>query len=133
MLQSIKEDSIASFLAERCSLTEAQLDTILLSGTEGSLKNKAKLRDKHRVTTGAFVRTLRQGQENIEACIYTMFLLNYLGLVQSEDLERLGRSGHLISRIRESSPDAGGISRLIQAMEDLALGFSKRRKQRFIV
>jgi hypothetical protein len=62
-----------------------------------------------------------------------MFLLNYLGLVQSEDIERLGRSGHMISRIRESSPDAEAISRLIQAMEDLALGFSKRRKQRFIV
>ena len=118
---------IVSFLVERSSLTDAQLDTILLSQIEGNLKDRAKLRDKRKVSPGAFVRTLRQGQENIEACIYTMFLLSYLGLVEAEDLQRLARSSDLLSRIKDNVPSPETISRLIQAMEDLAQGFSRRR------
>jgi hypothetical protein len=133
VLQSLRKDTIVSFLVERCSLTDAQLDTILLSQIEGNLKDKARFRDKKKVSSGAFVRTLRQGQENVEACIYTMLLLSYLGLVEVEDLQRLSRSTELISRIKQSVPSAEAVSRLTQAMEDLAQGFSQRKKQRFIV
>ena len=134
MFQSFRKDTIVSFLAERSSLTDAQLDTILLSQVEGNLKEKVKLRDKKKVSLGAFVRTLRQGQENVEACIYTMLLLSYLGLVEAEDLQRLARSSDLLSRIKDNAPSQEAITRLTQAMEDLAQGFSRRRrKQRFIV
>lgn len=133
MLQSFRKDTIVSFLSERCSLTDAQLDTILLSQTEGNLKDRGKLRDKKKVSPGAFLRTLKQGQGNVEACIYTMLLLSYLGLVEAEDLQRLARSSELLSRVSESVPSAETISRLTQAMEDLAQGFSRRKKQRFIV
>jgi len=134
VFQSFRKDTIVSFLAERSSLTDAQLDTILLSQVEGNLKEKVKLRDKKKVSLGAFVRTLRQGQENVEACIYTMLLLSYLGLVEAEDLQRLARSSDLLSRIKDNAPSQEAITRLTQAMEDLAQGFSRRRrKQRFIV
>jgi hypothetical protein len=133
MLQSLRKDAIISFLVERCSLTEAQLDTILLSQVEGDLKDRAKLRDKKRVSPGAFVRTLRQGQVNVEACIYTMLLLSYLGLIEAGDLQKLARSVELLSKIRESSLSVEALTRLTGAMEDLAQGFSRREKQRFIV
>ncbi len=133
MLQSLRKDTLVSFLAERCSLTDAQLDTILLSQVQGNLKDGARLRDKKKVSPGAFLRTLRQGQENVEACIYTMLLLSYLGLVEVEDLQRLARSSELLSRVKESAPSMEAVSRLIQAMEELAQGFSRRKKQKFIV
>lgn len=128
MLESIKNDAIVSFVSRRSSLTFAQLDTILASQTQGDLKEKVSKRDKQKLSQGAFIRTLRQGQANIEACMYTLILLEYLGLVGSEDLERLSRLGVLISKIRGSSPNKEEIRRLIQGLQDFAETFSRRRK-----
>jgi hypothetical protein len=128
LFQSIKNDAIVSFLSEKCSLTEAQIDTIMLYQSEGDLKTKASLRDKHKVSEGAFVRTLRQGQKNIEACMHTFFLLQYLGLAGEGDLERLSRLGALISQVKDSAPDSETIERLIVALEEFTQTFSHRQK-----
>jgi hypothetical protein len=128
VLQSIKNDTIVSFLSERSSLTLAQLDTILASQTQGDLKEKVSKRDKQKLSEGAFIRTLRQGQANIEACMYTLILLEYLGLVGPEDLERLSRLGVLISKVKESTPNREEIQRLIHSLQDFAETFSRRRK-----
>jgi hypothetical protein len=131
MLESMKNDIFVSFLVERCSLTRVQLDTILASQTDGNLKRKLSHRDKRKLSPGAFIRTLRQGQRNIEACMYTLILLEYLGLVKPEGLERLSRLGTLISKLRESNPTTQEIGRVILAIQESAEGLSQRR--RFIV
>lgn len=119
---------MVSFLSERCSLTFAQLDTILASQLEGNLRFKASRRDKQKLSQGAFVRTLRQGQRNIEACMYTLILLEYLGLAGPRDLEGLSRLGSLMWKVRESSVSKDEVSRLIGGIQDFAESFSRRRK-----
>lgn len=128
MLESMKNDALVLFLSEKCCLTDVQLDTILASQVDGNLKQKTEYRDKRKLSAGAFVRTLRQGQTNIEACMYTLILLEYLGLIRPEDLERLSRLGNLFSKVRGSSPDSEEIQRLIYAIREFAEGFSQRRK-----
>lgn len=128
MLSSIKKDTLVSFLLQRCSLTEAQLDTIMASQIDGNLQKKVSFRDAHAVSIGAFMRTLRQGQKNIEGAMYTLFLLNYIGLVQEKDLSKVARLGALISKVKESSPDPQSVGELVKALEEFAEGFSGRRK-----
>jgi hypothetical protein len=128
MLEPLKNDALVLFLSKRCALTDVQLDTILASEIDGNLKQKASYRDKRKLSSGAFIRTLRQGQRNIEACMYTLILLEYLGLMRPEDLERLSRLGNLISKVRGSSPSPEEAQRLILAIEEFAEGFSRRRK-----
>jgi ABC-type bacteriocin/lantibiotic exporter with double-glycine peptidase domain len=128
MLESLKKDALVSFLCEKCSLSEAQLDTILADKAERKLKNKIANRDKRKLSAGAFVRTLRQGQSNIEASMYTLLLLAYLGLTSPREFDRLSSLGVLISKVRASSPTPEEVQRLIDAIQDFAEGFSQRRK-----
>jgi hypothetical protein len=127
MLRNYRNDSIVSFLAARCSLTATQLDTIMVSQTEGKLGQMVSLRDKKKVSKGAFLRTLKQGQSNVEGALYTLLLLEYLGLVSSKQLFALGKIGDMLSKVQESSPDAESIGKLLRAMEELAVTFSRRR------
>jgi hypothetical protein len=114
-------------LAARCSLTATQLDTIMVSQTESKLEQMVSFRDKKKVSKGAFLRTLKQGQSNVEGALYTLLLLEYLGLVSSKQLFALGKIGDMLSKVQESSPDAESIGKLLRAMEELAETFSRRR------
>jgi hypothetical protein len=134
MLDSLKDDALLSFLLSRSSLTNAQLDTIMISSTaNGELQAKAAMRDGGKVSEGSFLRTLHQGQINIERCLYTMFLLNYLGLVENKDLERLLGVSTLISKVKDSSPEPEAIERLFTVLEGVAEGFSRRKKKAYSV
>ncbi len=126
MLESLKHDALLSFLMDRSVLTHAQLDTILAAQIDGKLKEKVSYRDKGKLSAGAFVRTLRQGETNIEACMYTLILIEYLGLVQPEDLHKLSGLANLISKVRGSSVTRQEVDRLIVAVQDFAKGFSQR-------
>ena len=128
MLNELKKDPLIRFLLGRCSLSEAQLDTILLAQSGDKLEIKASKRDKRKVSIGSFMRTLRQGQSNVESCLYTLILLEYLHLVKIGDLEKVGRLGRLISEVKESTPSQEAITRLVEALESFAEGFSGRRK-----
>ncbi|MHB1907558.1 MAG: hypothetical protein ACYCQJ_01655 [Nitrososphaerales archaeon] len=128
MLNELKKDPLIRFLLARCSVSEAQLDTILLSQSDDKLEVRASKRDKGKVSTGSFMRTLRQGQKNIESCLYTLILLEYLRLVKADDLEKIGRLGRLISEVKQSTPSQEAVTRLVQALESFIEGFSGRRK-----
>ena len=69
MLEDIRNDTIATFLLRKCSLTEVQLDTILASQEIGNLDFKRGLRENHKVSKGAFARTLKQAHDNVEESI----------------------------------------------------------------
>lgn len=128
MFQSIRRDSIVSFLSERSSLTEAQIDTIIAAGTGGNLDSKCALRDKKRVSQGAFIRTLSQGRSNIESSLYTLFLLQYLGIMKTESWEGLARLGLLMSELKDQPHDQESVRRVIDALREFVEGFSSRRK-----
>ncbi len=129
MIKALLSDSIVANLMSRCSLTQAQVDTLLLAANEElSLSAKAAHRDDGKVSKGSFIRTLRQGQANIESSIYTLFLLAYLGLIPSGRLNQFARTGDLISKIKASEPDRASVRQLLIAMNDFARGFSGREK-----
>ncbi len=128
MLQDYRKDSLVSFLVGKCSLTKAQLDTIMLSRIPGKLDDKVKLRDKKKVSKGSFLRTLRQGQSNIEASLCTILLLQYLGLVGHENIASLSRIGLLISQLQAKSPDPLAIQSLMKAIEEFVRKFSHRNE-----
>ncbi len=127
MLKDYKHDSVVSFLVERCSLTPAQLDTIMIWRLEIKLGAMVGLRDKKKVTKGAFLRSLKQGQYNVRSSLYTMILLEYLGLIDSKQLFALGRIGELISKVKDSSPNADSIRKLLEGIEEFTETFCQRR------
>ncbi|MDG7002262.1 MAG: hypothetical protein JRN15_24460 [Nitrososphaerota archaeon] len=124
----MRKDLIASFLLTKSHLTEAQLDTILADKASGDLNRKAELRDRGKVSKGAFVRTLRQGQANIESSVYTMYLLAYLGLVSAETISQVVRTASMLTQVRGASPEKDVSLKLIDAMQDFAGKLSGKRR-----
>jgi hypothetical protein len=105
-----------------------QLDTLLASRASERLKEQISYRDRAKISKGSFIRTLRQSQGNIEACVYTIILLQYLGALAPDVLEGLARTGRLMSKLRESSPSNDEIRRFLQSLEEYAHIVSGRRK-----
>ncbi len=128
MIENLRRDPIVSFLLRNSSLTETQLDTIMASTIEGNLAQKAQSREKGKVSKGAFVRTLRQGQGNVEASLYTLMLLVYLGLVKQERFDQFLRTQRLFAQVKELQLDSENISRLIDGMSEFAQEFSGRKQ-----
>jgi len=90
----IKEDSLAKLLMKNSHLTEIQLETFLIDIMAEDLiekkmgyEEKSKIRlNKIKISRGAFNRTLKQAKTNIFNSIYTIFLLGYLGILDSPTL-----------------------------------------------
>jgi hypothetical protein len=132
MLQDIRSDTIATFLLQKSNLTEVQLDTILASEEIGSLDFKRGLREKHKVSKGSFARTLKQAHENVEASIYTIFLLSYLDLVRPESVGQFIRNTRMLGELKNAKPRREDLLKVIEAMEGYAQSFAKG-KQKLIV
>ncbi len=128
MLEGYERDQVIAFMARRSNLTNAQLDTILISSKEGKLDQKILMRDKGQVSKGSFLRTLKQGRSNIEASVYTFFLLAYLGLVPEAKLDQLVRTQRLLARVRDSPLGSAERTKLLDAMEEFVEGFSGKAK-----
>jgi hypothetical protein len=125
----MRSDQIVAFLLRNSNLTEAQLDTILASNTEGSLDFKRGLREKGRVSKGAFARTLKQARRNVESSIFTLFLLAYLDLVPSESFFQLSRTARMLSQLRAADPTREDTLRVIGAMEEFAKEFQSKSQR----
>lgn len=128
MLEDVRRDVIASFLLQNSSLTDAQLDTIMASNVEGNLEYKRGLREKGKVSKGAFARTLLQGRKNIETSVYTLLLASYLNLVSSEGLTQFSRTTRMLTQLREVDADRGDLLRVIEAMEEFVRNITGKRK-----
>lgn len=128
MLGDIREDLVASFLLRKSSLSEAQLDTILAANISVDLSERVKLRESGRVSKGAFVRSLRQGQNNVEGSIYTLFLLAYLNLISPEFGSQLTRTINMLTRVKSAKAEKNALLELIDAMQDFTERVSRRRK-----
>lgn len=90
----LTSDPIAKILIKNSNLTKIQLETLLIdilaqnvSGKVLKYEEKARLRlIKAGVSRGSFNRTLKQARRNVIQAIYTIFLLGYLGIFDSANL-----------------------------------------------
>ena len=128
MLEEIRKDIVATFLLQKSTLTEVQLDTILASDREGNLDFKRGLREKGRVSKGSFARTLNQGQYNVESSIYTLFLLAYLDLVPQESLTQFSRNVRMLAQLKNAEAKRDDLLRVIGAMREFVSDFARKRK-----
>ena len=103
MLDDIcKVNYIINDLSHKTSITKTQLDT-LLSNIEGkkrniTLNNRVQLRDKKTIKIGAFLRSYEQAKFNIKSSIYTIILLQYLGLLTDDSLNLIIETSNIISQ-----------------------------------
>jgi hypothetical protein len=132
MLEEIRKNSFANFLLKNSNLTDAQLDTILASETEGNLQFKSGLREKGRVSKGSFARSLMQARDNVRSSIYTFFLLAYLDLIPDDGIAQLYRTGKMIGELKEAQASEEDLQKVIAAMEQFAERFASG-KRKFIV
>jgi hypothetical protein len=132
MLEEIRNNPLADFLLKNSNLTDAQLDTILASETDGNLQFKSGLREKGRVSKGSFARSLVQARDNVKSSVYTFFLLAYLDLIPEEGLAQLYRTGKMIGELKTADASENDLQKVIAAMEQFAERFASG-KRKFIV
>lgn len=133
LIEKIRNDPIVSFLLQKSSLTMTQLDTIMAAQMSGNLDTKISSREKTKVSKGAFVRTLHQGQGNVESSIYTLMLVVYLGLVPQEKFDQFLKTQRIVSKVKELEPDPENILRLINGLQDFVEDFSGKRVGRKVI
>ena len=129
MLEEIRKDTIATFLLQKSNITEVQLDTLLASKEEGNLNFKRTLREKHKVSKGAFSRTLKQAQRNAEAAVYSIFLLSYLNLINQADVNHLIRNSRMLGELREARPTMEDQMRVLEAMQEYVETLASGRRK----
>ncbi|MCP8312254.1 MAG: hypothetical protein L6M37_04805 [Candidatus Methylarchaceae archaeon HK02M1] len=129
MIESkLKTDLIVRYLIKRSAFTKVQLDTYLIdcitSGEKISLKMKIEMRDKKNVSKGAFLRTLKQAQENLQKAIYTLILAEYMGILEEGATIKLIQIGNLLKNRKKeiTKESAFKISRIIESVVDMLSG-----------
>jgi len=93
-LKKTLEDPLMKILAERSHLTKTQLETLLIdvlveemAGKDVRYELKSKMRPTQGgVSRGAFNRTLSQARRNVIRSMYTIFLLGYVGILETTRL-----------------------------------------------
>ena len=94
MINRSFKDPITALLLKNSNLTKIQYESLLIDYlteniTDKSLTYEDKMifRSK-KVSRGSFSRTLSQGRNNIISSIYTILLLSYVGIFDSNPFEK---------------------------------------------
>lgn len=97
----LEKDGLLRLLLEGSSLTEVQLDALLISLRMGaeSLDRQAGMRDGGKVSVGSFARSLEQARLNVRRSLHTLALLQYLGFASSKDLHGILSLGEKITAL----------------------------------
>ena len=93
-IDGLFQDSILKLLLGKSHLTRIQAETLFIDALTNDLAEKtmntdekAKLRsEKSVLSRGAFNRTLNQARSNVKRSIFTILLLNYVGLLPNHEL-----------------------------------------------
>src|SRR5487761_92759 len=128
MIEKFRNDSVFAYLLENALVTATQLDTMLASNSGRNLNDRTTLRAKRKVSKGAFLRSLSQGQHNIEASFYTLLLLQYLHLLDSSKWSQFVRIALLIDQLGSIEPNSQDSQELLGAMKQFVEAFSRNRK-----
>ena len=94
-IERLLEDPITKILLNNSLISTIQLETLLIdllsediTGYSLKYEDKAKLRlNEKSVSRGSFNRTLKQANKNINKSINTVFLLGYLGIFKTPQLQ----------------------------------------------
>ena len=111
MLKTAFNDPISNILLNNSNLTKIQFETYVIdilidNVTEKELTyDKKKIFRSKKVSRGAFSRTLSQGRRNIISSIFTILLLNYIGIIEGSPLEEFQA---LSNNLREYSNSVRG-------------------------
>ncbi len=107
------EDPLVKILMEKAHLTKIQLETLLIDmlaeeieETKIGYDEKAKMRvSKAKVSRGAFNRTLNQARKNVIGSLYIVFLLGYLGILDTPSLSPFVEISNRLERYVEAYRD----------------------------
>ena len=122
MFKELQDDPLGLFLIRESRISHVQLDSWLLSKSGiRAISESASMRDDKPVSKGSFSRTLHQARENAHKAIYDVLLLQYLGLLPSDMLERLVEIGNTLVMLRTGEV---GYERLVEARDVLERAMS---------
>jgi len=102
--EMVERDIILTYLLQRSKITKAQLDTIIINSHSINLKEKILLRDEKKVSKGSFLRTLSQGEANVESSFYVIILMQYLGLFD-DSFDNLLKIANLLKDVKLKNVD----------------------------
>jgi hypothetical protein len=94
-VESVFEDEILLTLLNNSNLTRKQFESLIIDFSlekmlddNLTIKHKTRLRtDRENLSRGAFLRTLSQAKMNVVRSLYTIFLLGYVGILDSLEFE----------------------------------------------
>jgi len=118
-------DPIAGILLKNSNLTKIQYESLLIDYLTDNIsdigltyENKALYRSK-KVSRGSFSRTLSQARKNIISSIYTILLMVYLGIYDSNSFEDYRNLSEKISDYTSllTDSDLGRNSQVIRRLE----------------
>lgn len=121
--EEAKKDPLLSLLLKRSSLSDKQLQTLIIetylesAGQSLTTEQKASIRG---VSKGSFVRTLRQALRNVERAFYTVILMGYLGALDLPKISKLQEIGQKVRLVRDRS--SYDLDRVIAEIKDVMLG-----------
>jgi len=128
--RSIK-DPISTILLNNSNLTEIQYESLLInyytdnmSNNALTYENKTVYRSK-KVSRGSFSRTLSQARKNVISSIYTILLLNYIGIYDSlpfDDYKNLAEKLSEYTSLTQDSDDRETHSMIRRLELELANG-----------
>ena len=93
ILDSVNKDPIVGILLKYCNLTNIQYESLIIdylsyniSDIELTYEQKALLRS-NKVSRGSYSRSLVQARKNVISSIYTILLLMYIGIYDSNPFD----------------------------------------------
>ena len=125
LIQNSFKDPITSLLLKNSNLTNIQFETLIIDFYTVNMDDnrltydvKSLFRSK-KVTRGSFSRTLSQARKNIISSIYTILLLEYIGIFDTAPFDEYK---NLADKLREyldliQSSDATTSRQLLQRIE----------------
>ena len=137
MVQKAFYDPITELLLKKSNLTHAQFETLMIdilvdtmSDEKTPFKQKAYFRGK-KVSRGSFSRTLSQGRTRVISSVFTILLLNYVGILQGSPFEEYQILAEKLREYLIAVESAGQVQSkalLKRVEEDLEAGIAELSK-----
>jgi len=118
----LKSDPILNYLYQHSHLTQTQLDTFLIRKQQINIKlqNQIKLKDGNIPTKGAFLRSLQQAKNNINKSIYTILLMNYLEIIDYNDIQNIDKISQILLEFKQKKSKSINNQDIINLLNELS-------------
>ena len=118
----LKSDPILNYLYQHSHLTQTQLDTFLIRKQHINIKlqNQIKLKDGNIPTKGAFLRSLQQAKNNINKSIYTILLMNYLEIIDYNDIQNIDKISQILLEFKQKKSKSINSQDIINLLNELS-------------